>query len=244
MKLRNIVLLSLIFVGLGLIFFNGQDMILDDKLDEVLSEEVEDGALSVDLSRMESEEIVFAYRPIDQEILSRIEGISYVDNENIALEDLVYLQVGHWGFDDRKHLGELIVNKRIADDLLEIFKLLYEGKYPIEKMVLIDDYGGSDEKSMDDNNSSAFNYREVTGTNKLSKHSYGLAIDINPVQNPYIKNNIVLPEIGKEYIDRQTFKKGMIKDGDLCHRLFKEKGWTWGGDWKSLKDYQHFEFDL
>lgn len=190
----------------------------------------------------ETLEAVFAYSPLSDKVIDRITGISYKENEEVKLEDLAYIQIKHWGFDDKEHVGELIVHTKVAEEVVDIFRELYEAKYPIEKIKLIDEYDANDELSMSDNNTSAFCYREITGNKgKLSNHSYGVAIDINPIQNSYIKNDIVLPEAGKEYLDRDNIRKGMIVEGDVCYNAFKSRGWTWGGDWKSLKDYQHFE---
>lgn len=198
-----------------------------------------------DVEDVEEPEAIFAYSPLSEEVTDRITGISYKQNDEIKIEDLVYVQVSHWGFDDKEYTGELIINRRVADDVVEIFQELYEAKFPIDKIKIIDEYDASDELSMLDNNTSAFCYREVAGSDgKLSKHSYGIAIDINPIQNPYVKNNVVLPESGKTYLDRANVRKGMIVEGDICYDAFKQRGWTWGGEWNSLKDYQHFEFQL
>ena len=130
----------------------------------------------------------------------------------VPVEDLAYLQLSHWGYDGKPHLGEMIVHEKIASEVLEIFKDLYDRKFPIEKMRLVEDYGCDDEKSMADNNSSSFNCRMVKGSRtKLSKHSYGLAIDINPLDNPYVKDNEVSPPGGRT--DRTKAAKGMIVEG-------------------------------
>jgi len=127
-------------------------------------------------------------------------------------------------------------------------KELYENQYPIEKMVLIDEYEADDEKSMEDNNTSAFNYRSINGSTKLSKHSLGLAIDINPRYNPCVRTIdgelSVEPANGNAYTDRTQEFPYKINENDLCYRLFTEHGFTWGGSWNSLKDYQHFEKDI
>ncbi|MDF2890379.1 MAG: D-alanyl-D-alanine carboxypeptidase [Clostridia bacterium] len=184
----------------------------------------------------------FEYYSIDKEVEKRIVGISWKQNNTIKLEDLCYLKVTYWGFDEKPHIGELIVNKDIGHEVIEIFQELYEAKFPIEKMKLIDEYDGIDSKSMADNNTSAFCYREVDGKpGKLSKHSYGIAIDINPVQNPYVYQEKIAPEKGIEYIDRSKTSKGMITANDVCYKAFTNRGWTWGGDWKYEKDYQHFQ---
>lgn len=164
-----------------------------------------------------------------------------LDSTVISYDELRYLTVLHHGYDDFVHVGELIVNACVADEVLQIFKELYLMGYPIEKMRVMSCYGGSDELSMEDNNSSAFNFRYMTDGGKLSYHAYGLAIDLNPKVNPYVKEQLVLPVNGKEYINRDQCVLGMIKKDDAVYQLFKRYGWTWGGDWTSLKDYQHFE---
>ena len=131
---------------------------------------------------------------------------------------------------------------------MEIFKELYDNEYQIDKIRLIDEYGGDDDLSCDDNNSSCFNYRVVGGTDSLSKHALGLAIDINPFQNPYITypNGVerISPAGSEPYADRNSGLPHMILEGDLCYNLFIEHGFTWGGHWKTLKDYQHFQKTL
>ena len=128
--------------------------------------------------------------------------------------------------------------------LIEIFEVLYNAKFPIEKMVLIDDYDGDDNLSMADDNTSAFNYRNVPGTSTLSNHSYGVAIDINPLVNPYVRENDVMPPEGQDFLDREDVRPGMIIQGDVVYDSFISRGWTWGGDWETVKDYQHFEKTL
>ena len=186
--------------------------------------------------------IIFDYDSLPDHIISRMENVSWKVSSPVQLKDLSYLQVAYWGFDDTIKQGELVVHKLIAKEVLEIFKELYEAKFPIEKINLIDHYGAEDESSMADNNTSSYCFREVLGQpGSISKHSYGLAIDINPAQNPYVKGNAILPKEGSNYLDRDNIRKGMIVIDDPCHGAFKSKGWTWGGDWKTMKDYQHFE---
>ncbi len=195
---------------------------------------------------IENTETYFTASPITDELYERINGCSYVENDDIALEDLRYLQVLHIGFDGEAHVGELIVNEAIADDILEIMQQLYENQYPIERMTLVDEYGGDDELSMQANNTSCFNYRTVEGSDNLSKHSYGLAIDINPFYNPCVRtyadgSTKSFPEGSGEYADRSKDFPYKIDKDDLCYRLFTEHGFRWGGAWNSLKDYQHFD---
>jgi N-acetylmuramoyl-L-alanine amidase len=180
-----------------------------------------------------------------------ITGISYPDTEEellISYEDLSYVHVLHYDFDGQVQEGELICNKAIAGDLLEIFEELYQAQYPIERIALVDVYGGDDEASMEDNNSSSFNYRVISGTTRISNHACGLAIDINPLYNPYItgsgENTVILPETGSSYADRSWDFPYKIDHEDLCYQLFTEHGFTWGGDWSGNKDYQHFEKKL
>lgn len=187
----------------------------------------------------------FYKEELSDEVFARMDGVSYPQNAQIGREELCYLRVLHTGFDEKTYIGELVVNQKIADDVLEIMKELYENHYPIEKMRLIDEYGADDEASMSDNNTSAFNYRTIAGTNRLSKHGQGLAVDINPRYNPCVrtKNGIttVEPQNGSTYVDRNADFSYKITEGDLCLQLFLEHGFTWGGSWNSVKDYQHFE---
>ena len=170
-----------------------------------------------------------------------LEELVPLNQSVITYDELRYLTVLHIGYDGCVHVGEVIVNAKVANEVLEIFKQLYKIQYPIEKMHVMSYYHGSDELSMEDNNSSAFNFREVTDGGKLSMHAYGLAIDLNPKVNPYIKNHVVLPANGQAYVNRDQSVLGMIKKNDAVYQLFTSYGWTWGGDWSSLKDYQHFE---
>lgn len=245
MRFRRIMLLIVAFIIL--IAFKTYA----PKVSQVINEEPKNVTNEIDdniineTPDIDKVETVFAYAPLSDEVIEKITGMSYIENDNIRVEELVYVQVTHWGFDDKEYVGKIILNKKVADDVVEIFKELYEAKFPIEKIRIIDEYDANDELSMLDNNSSAFCYREIAGSKgKLSKHSYGIAIDINPIQNPYVKNDIVLPESGKEYLDRDNVRKGMIIEGDACYNAFVDRGWTWGGEWNSLKDYQHFEFNL
>jgi len=162
----------------------------------------------------------------------------------VPLEDLRYLRLTYLGYDNKFHKGEMVVHSQVAHEVTAIFKELYEREFPIEKMKLIDSYNGSDGKSMADNNTSAFNCRNVAGTNKLSKHAYGLAIDINPVVNPYVRGSKVSPSKGRAYLDRKLGSPGMIIRNGPCYSSFVSRGWTWGGNWNSVKDYQHFQKSL
>ena len=182
---------------------------------------------------------------INDEIFKRIKGKSFKDNCTLSREDLRYIHVLHVDINNITHEGEMICNKYIADTLIKIFKKLYEEKYPIEKMILIDEYDAEDEKAMEDNNSSCFNFRFVSHTTKISKHGLGLAVDINTLYNPYISEVdgkiYIEPKTAKEYIERNKNFNYKIVKNDLCYNLFIENGFEWGGDWIEKKDYQHFE---
>lgn len=154
------------------------------------------------------------------------------------------VDVLYYSFDGMVHKGQIVIDERLVSDIREVFRVALETKFPINSVIPIshdrfckDGQWNSDDQSMLSNNSSAFNYRKVTGGNSLSKHAYGFAIDINPVQNPYIKGSIVLPE-GAVY---NPVSLGTLTGDCLVVKTFKRLGWTWGGEWKSLKDYQHFE---
>lgn len=168
------------------------------------------------------------------------EAVSGISIPQSILENLRLVDVYYYGFDDKLHKGQLVVHKNVVLDVIEIFELIRESRFPIDKVVPISKYGWSDESSIQDNNTSAFNYRFISGTRVISNHASGLAIDINPALNPYIKNGISLPE--KCVYD--TTKAGTILSDSELVKEFKRRGWQWGGDWKSLKDYQHFEKKL
>ena len=159
--------------------------------------------------------------------------------------ELRLLRVLYMDFDGKTQQGVLICHRDIAEDLLDIFRQLYEARYPIERIRPISEYGNDDERSMQANNTSCFCYRAVAGTKKLSKHAQGLAIDINPLYNPCVKRRngrrIVQPATATRYADRTKSFPHKITRNDLACRLFRAKGFRWGGDWRTVKDYQHFE---
>jgi len=159
-------------------------------------------------------------------------------------ENQKLIEVLYYSFDGKIHKGQLVIDKRLAQDMREIFRLVLENKFPIGSVIPIssdrffkDGKWNEDDQSMMANNTSAFNYRTATASKKLSKHAYGFAIDINPVQNPYIKGKIVLPP--NAVYDENV--PGTLGSNSLVVKSFIRLGWTWGGNWKSLKDYQHFE---
>ena len=188
---------------------------------------------------------VFTSEAIPDAVFARMSGVSFPADCTIAREDLRYLRLSYCDFNGQKQVGEMVCNKKIADDLVSIFKELYARGYQIEKMRLIDDYGGDDDLSCADNNTSCFNYRTVAGSTNLSKHALGLAIDINPFYNPYVTypNGVerISPPGSEPYADRSADFAHKIGPGDAAYELFRSHGFTWGGNWKTLKDYQHFQ---
>lgn len=188
---------------------------------------------------------LFQCYEIPDTIFDLMQGKSYKENCTVPREDLRYLILLHRNIEGQAVVGEMVVNKAIADDVLEIMQKLFLESYPIEKMRLVDYYDADDEKSMTDNNSSAFNWRFIKGTTTLSNHSTGMAIDINPLYNPYYLSRrgreTIQPQSGKPYLDRTSDYPYKMEEEDLCYNLFISHGFTWGGDWQSPKDYQHFE---
>ncbi|MCR5320739.1 MAG: M15 family metallopeptidase [Lachnospiraceae bacterium] len=190
----------------------------------------------------------FSSQPLPADVISRITGSSYPADGSalISLDDLSYLTLLYVNFDGQDMEGEMICNKAIAKDLLEIFKELYDNQYPIERIELVDVYQADDESSMEHNNTSCFNYRMISGSNKLSKHSAGLAVDLNPLYNPAVStakdgSTKVEPATASAYVDRSQNFAHKIDTSDLAYQVFTRHGFTWGGNWHSKKDYQHFE---
>lgn len=194
----------------------------------------------------EETEALFSISEISEELFARMNGVTYVENDDISRSELRYLRLLYVGFDEEVHVGEMVVNEQIAGEVRDIFRELYENGYQIEKMRLMDDYGGDDDLAVQDNNTSCFNYRVVEGSTSLSRHAYGLAIDINPFYNPYVTYpggvERISPAGSEAYADRSAdFPHKIGGEGDLCLSLFSERGFTWGGNWRTLKDYQHFQ---
>ncbi len=158
-------------------------------------------------------------------------------------DELAYLLIPIVDFEGRSRTGAMIAARSVADDLLDVFAELHAAAFPIERMEPVYRFDGSDDRSMDANNTSAFNCRLTTSGTRLSEHSYGKAVDINPVQNPYVKGDTTLPPAGADYDtdrERASDRPGVIRKGDAVVRAFEAIGWQWGGDWSSSKDYQHF----
>jgi len=163
----------------------------------------------------------------------------------VPLSDLRLVTLAYVGFDGATRTGELVVHEDHARGITEVFESLYDARWPIAKMRLVDDYRADDDASMAANNTSAYNCRRVAGSARWSEHAYGGAIDVNPVQNPYVTDGPVVPPDGQRFaaIDRTRgapAPRGVIRAGDVVVRAFARIGWEWGGDWSSKKDYQHF----
>jgi hypothetical protein len=150
------------------------------------------------------------------------------------------VRLAYWGFDDRAHVGSLVVNRRVTRDVVAVFRRLYAARFPIRRMVLVSAYRGSDDASMAADNTSAFNCRPVEGTSRWSMHAYGLAIDVNPVENPYVSGGRVSPPAGRRYLDRTRSRPGMAVEAGVLVEAFAAVGWKWGGHWRAPVDYQHF----
>lgn len=165
------------------------------------------------------------------------EALKGIEIPNSISKQLTLISVEYYSFDDRLHKGQLVVNKKAAKDIEEIFNFIKESKFPIDKVIPAVKFNWDDDASMNDNNTVAFNYRKVKGSKVLSAHSYGMAIDINPLQNPHIKGKVIQPAKGKYNVNASGT---IIRDSKLV-KEFVKRGWQWGGRWKSSKDYQHFE---
>lgn len=154
---------------------------------------------------------------------------------------LSHIHLLHYDFEGNIQKGELIVNSKVANEVTEIFYELFLAEYPIHSIRPVSEFDNDDEASMSANNTSAYNYRTIAGSSKLSMHAKGVAIDINPLFNPCVTKSGISPKAGSKYADRTKDFIGKIDKDDLAYKLFTKAGWTWGGNWKSLKDYQHFE---
>lgn len=195
---------------------------------------------------------LFRSEEINDNLFSRMWLKSWKENCPLDRSELRYLKVLHRNADGKPQRGEMVVNAAIADKVTGIFRQLYNAGYRIERMVLVDNYNAEDEASMQANNSSSFNFRFISGTTKISKHGYGLAIDINPLYNPFVLRQDdgswhIEPVTGNAYaFDRENRQDipYKIDHNDLAYKLFTEAGFEWGGDWTTRKDYQHFEIDL
>jgi poly-gamma-glutamate synthesis protein (capsule biosynthesis protein) len=158
----------------------------------------------------------------------------------VGFSDLRLIRLTYWGFDREAHRGLLVVHSKWSDEIVTVFRRIYRERFAIRRVRLVDRYGGDDRASMRADNTSAFNCRYVAGTSRWSQHAYGRAIDVNPVENPYVDGSHVSPRRGRRYADRSRERRGMIFKRDEVWRAFRRIGWEWGGTWASAQDYQHF----
>ncbi len=158
----------------------------------------------------------------------------------LAPSSLRSIRLSHWGFDGKPRTGVLVVHASEAENVVAVFRKLYAGRFPIRRMVGVEVYRGSDDASMAADNTSGFNCRRVGDSGSWSEHAYGKAIDVNPVENPYVHRGLVEPPAGRAYLDRSKRRRGMATRTGVLVRAFDEAGWHWGGRWSSSKDYQHF----
>lgn len=193
--------------------------------------------------------------PIPEDVRESMKGISMPEDATVGFDDLAYLTIPHYDFNGNIVEGHMVVDKDVAEDVLSIFKELYDIQYPIERMELIDKYDemqteefdSLDRSSMGRNNTSCFCYRVVNGSSNLSNHARGRAIDLNPLINPWVQGNSYSPRNAGPYVDReQTFEddvinRATIHANDEVVQIFEKYGWSWGGYWQSQQDYQHFE---
>jgi len=184
---------------------------------------------------------IFTAKPLPYHIIEQITGVSFHQNPHFDHCHLAYLTITHMDFYGYSRHGQIIVAASIADEVLDIFREIYEYRFPIAGMRLVDYYYALDYYSMAANNSVGFNFRYIAGTTTLSRHAWGMAIDINPIQNPFIRDDVILPAAGRYYLDRSDIRPGMIVPGDVVYRAFTSRGWVWGGHWRVPIDYHHFE---
>ena len=185
---------------------------------------------------------------ITPEIKQRmIKGNSYREGCPVGLKELRYLRIRHKNFSGQEQWGELIIHREVAEEVVKIFEALYKADYPIYQMRLVSDYQGSDWHSIEADNTSAFNCRKATGSRNYSKHAYGKAIDINPIENPYIARSGRISHKASLVYRKRVYRNDTAADRavllreDKAVRIFKKYGWKWGGDWSGVKDYQHFQ---
>jgi hypothetical protein len=179
--------------------------------------------------------------PIDRELRQRMTGVSWHQGCPVGLNQLRLLRVTHWGFDGEVHRGRLVVHRDSAQPMLHTMRGLFRLRFPIRRMRLVDAYGADDHRSMAADNTSAFNCRFVAGTDRWSEHAYGHAIDVNPIENPYVTSDgYASPPAGARFADRSQQAKGLIHRRGPVVATFAKNGWEWGGNWSWPKDYQHF----
>ena len=188
----------------------------------------------------EREPFVGSVSRLDGDLRELMTGSSWHEGCPVELRELRLVRLTYRGFDGDSHMGRLVVHRRWGDEMLEVFARIYLRDFPIRRVRLVDLYGADDQESMRHDNTSAFNCRYVAGTTTWSQHAFGRAIDINPVENPYVDGSHVSPRNGRPYADRSDIRPGMVEKRDVVWRAFRSIGWEWGGTWTSAQDYQHF----
>ena len=168
-------------------------------------------------------------------------GVSWRPGCPVGLDDLRLVRARHWGFDGRVHTGRIVVHRDVAREVATVLGRLYAERFPIRRMVPVDAYGASDFRSIEADNTSAFNCRYVDGTTRWSEHAHGRAIDLNPIENPYVTSSgTTSHRASRTYLRRTPYRPGMAVEGGVVVRAFEAVGWSWGGRWSGAKDYQHF----
>ena len=187
------------------------------------------------------ERFIGSVAPIPAALREAMTGVSWRPGCPVSLDDLRLVRATHWGFDGRVHAGRIVVHRDVARDVLTVLRLLYAARFPIRRMLPVDAYGASDFRSIEADNTSAFNCRPVEGTSRWSEHAYGRAIDLNPIENPYVyANGTTSHRASRPYLRRGPYRAGMAVEGGVVVRAFDAVGWGWGGSWPGIKDYQHF----
>lgn len=183
----------------------------------------------------------FHAAPLTQGLRHRLYGSSWRPGCPVSLEQLRYVRLSYVGFDGRRHRGELVVHADAVAATRTAFSFLYGKRFPIRRMRLVDDYGASDHASIEADNTSAFNCRRATGATRWSQHAYGRAIDVDPIENPYVyADGTTTHARSRPYLDRTDHRPGMAYRGGTLVRAFSRAGWKWGGDWPRPTDFQHF----
>jgi D-alanyl-D-alanine carboxypeptidase len=177
---------------------------------------------------------------IEGPLARQMTGVSWRPGCPVHLRDLRLLTLSHWRFDGKVRTGRLIVHADVAREMVDVFRTLYRARFPIRRLVPVDAYGASDFRSIEADNTSAFNCRYVEGTSRWSEHAYGRAIDVNPIENPYVSGGRTSHAASVPYLDRSRRRPGTAYEGGTLVRAFDAIGWGWGGRWSSVKDYQHF----
>ena len=183
----------------------------------------------------------FDARRIGPDVRERMVGSSWRPGCPVPLRRLRYLRVAFRDFDGERRVGELVVHRDATATMRTVFARLYRAEFPIRRMRLVDDYGADDRASIEADNTSAFNCRAVTGGRRWSEHAYGRAIDVNPIENPYVfGDGTTIHRRSRPYLRRDRIRRGMAVKGGVLVRAFRKAGWKWGGTWSGAKDYQHF----